>query len=301
MSKYHFLVVLVYLFLSCQSSEKKGGVNYQVAQAKLDEAFVNGYFEKVRDETYVLINTNSIYYFFKERKEFLRYKVMLHLIKKDNTFDNEDFFPKQEKISPLTKIGLGDFDTISIKIESNGFVGVRTGQFRRTESGSAKNLWAKQIRFSEINTKSNNAAKEKFLKTTGLNSLKNYFAKRLFEGTFYKNSFGFYVLLADNELFLITKNQVASKNKIMVHLVKENGDFDNLSALFSSKRYCKCVTMEKEELIVYRVVLPELESFEKLRLGEFNNNGNKWVQELYLNEVLSNKLLRYSNEFKLSE
>lgn len=133
MSKYRFLVVLVYLFLSCQSSEKKGGVDYQVAQAKLDEAFVNGYFEKVRDETYVLINTNSIYYFFKERKEFLRYKVMLHLIKKDNTFDNEDFFPKQEKISPLKKIGLGDFDTISIKIESKGFVGVRTGQFRRTE------------------------------------------------------------------------------------------------------------------------------------------------------------------------
>ncbi|MBA4745341.1 MAG: hypothetical protein H2058_08785 [Muricauda sp.] len=298
MSKSCFLFALVCLFLSCQSPEKKSEVNHKIVQTELDEAFVNGYFEKGQDETYVLINKKSIYYFFKEREEFLRYKVMLHMIKKDNTFDNLDFFPNHQRISQLTKTGFGDFDTISIKFESKGFVGIRTGQFKRTENGGSKNIWAKQIQFSEISTNSNNPAKEKFLKTIGMNSLRNHFAMRLHTGSFYRNTFGFYVLLSKNELFMITPKEVAAKNKMMVHLIKENGDFDNLSGLFSNKWYCKCANSEEGELIVYRVVLQDLGSFEKLRLGEFNDYGNKWVQELYLNEVFSNKLLRYNNEFK---
>lgn len=299
MSKYGFLFFLLYLFLSCQSSEKKGGVNYKIAQTKLDVAFVNGYFEKVQDKTYVLINKNTIYYFFEERDEFMRYKVMLHMIKKDNTFDNVDFFPTNKRISQLANTDADNFDTISINFESKGFVGLRTGQFKRTENGSAKNIWVKQIQFSKISATGNNLAKERFLKAIGLNSLRNHFEISLHNGSFYRNAFGFYVLLTENELFLITEKEVASKNKMMAHLIKENGDFDNLSALFSGKWYCKCVADEKGDLVVYRVVLPELESFKKLRLGEFNDNGNIWVQELYLNEVHSNKLLRYNNEFKL--
>src|SRR5690606_26585386 len=62
------------------------------------------------------------------------------------------------------------------------------------------------------------------------------FKEDLSKGIFFKNESGFYILITGESLYFITKDEKIIKDKIMLHFIREDGTFNNLSFQFKNKQ-----------------------------------------------------------------
>ena len=151
---------------------------------------------------------------------------------------------------------------------------------------------ASVVIFSCKDNKKNTELNEVFQKTTS--KLKeSTFLVDLEQGSFFENPYGFYVLLTMEDLYIITSDTSNLCPKFMLHFIKEDNTFDNLSFVFSSKELITAF----RNLKVAKIRIPPGD-YRKLRMGQYTKEGNIWAQEFSPFEVRANPLLRYDNEFK---
>ena len=67
----------------------------------------------------------------------------------------------------------------------------------------------------------------------------------------------------------------------------------NNSFTFDNEKNVFSLEFSGSKIQVAKIALPE--SFDSIRIGEFNSHGNQWVQFLDPDDIRQNPLLKYDN------
>ena len=84
----------------------------------------------------------------------------------------------------------------------------------------------------------------------------------------------------------------------MWHLSKEDNTFDNFSFSYWENQIDEELEFPFSDYQISKVYIPRETFYIKLRVGQFNADGNIWVQEIMLEEVKKNDLLKYNGELR---
>ncbi|MGW9684611.1 hypothetical protein [Flagellimonas sp. 2504JD1-5] len=260
----------------------------------LSKAFAQGdFFEATKDLSFVVFN-DSVHYISTDPKGFNDNRFMFHLLNNDNTFKNFDFSATgKARSKKLAKTGHKVF-LMSQALDLKSHEGFRTGQFSRDSLGNPINIWVKQISKKELGR-----GKHPYLSILddylGFSFLEEEFIKDLNQGTFYENPFGFYVLLTQNHIYLITTPKTTLEAPIMLHFVKEDYTFTNSSFNFSNHSIDTYLNGKFKDFRIAKVILPKI-NYSKIRFGQYTEKENIWVQEVWPKELWHNPLLKYNGE-----
>jgi hypothetical protein len=268
-----------------------------VLSKALTTALLNGFYHQINSEISVLIYQDNIYYFNTNKKGFDNFKFMLHLINEDNSFQNMDFFKNDYEIQDSLKGLFKDIAIIKRDIQIDNYKQMRTGQFKMNSNGVKENVWAFQYDVSKIQAGSE-FYKNELLTTINKNLIHEYFVKSLMTGIFFEINKGFFVLLSDDQLYIIAKPNTMLDDKFMLHFVKSDNTFDNYSFIFKSKEYQDFLETPFNKFRIARLLIPREIEYKRLRIGQFNAEGNVWAQEIFFEDIYSNELLKYNKELE---
>jgi len=301
MSKFKQILVVLILFsiISCKTENKnsKENITESSFEKSLKKELLKGFYTQINEDIGLLLFQNNIYYFNTSLNGFSNNKFLLHLIKQDNSFEAFDFFKDKYTVEDSLTPNFSNLEIIHRQVNFENYRGVRTGQFKRNPDGSTSNLWAKQVSIDDIFDKKE-SYKNQLKEEIGLNLLNENFLLALNHDVFFKNDFDFYILLNDLEIFLITAGNKNLDSKIMLHLVRQDNSFKNLSFDFRDKEYQMYLEEPFKELKIAKVDLTSDDTFSQIRIGQFNSGGNIWTQQFKIDDVFSNELLRYNGEFE---
>lgn len=295
MNKLKYVVGIFILILSCKPEIEKNIITKNLTEHYIKQSLINGYFTKVSENVGVSIYQDNIFYFSTSPDGFSKNKFLLHLVKKNNDFDNVDFFKDKYLLNDSLKGKFSSLNIVQYKINLDSYESIRVGQFYRNDDTSINKEWSKQLKVQDIL-----AAKEKYknqyLSYINSNLLNDDFKKELEFGSFFKSKMSFYVLLSDTNIYFITKNEDLITEKFMLHYIMEDNSFINNSFNFNNKLYNPFLEQPFKEFKIAKMSLPFYEEFYKIRFGQYNSAGNLWTQTINLEEILSNELLTYKGE-----
>lgn len=293
------LIFILLILFSCKKTKNKGivktNLHQQTFEHTLKKHLIMGNFWQIDDNVSLLLAENNIYYF-NTSGVFSDNKFLLHFIREDNTFEQHDFFGLNHIVSDSLKPNLSNLAVIHRRLNFDNYKAVRTGQFIRKHNEKTSNIWVKQDLVENIYNRTS-PYKNQLLKIFNENILNNDFINSLKHDVFFKNEFGFYIMLNDNELYIITDQIKNLKDKFMFHLIRKDNSFKNLSFSFEDFEFQMYLDMPFNNLKIAKLTLPSDELFTQIRIGQFNKTGNIWAQQFKVEEIFANKLLRYSGEF----
>ena len=295
-----FLVSFYLLtFYNCKEENKlkDDKPNVTKFENNLKAALVSGFYSQMTEDIGLSLYHDDIYYIHRNRKGFDSNKFLLHLIKEDNSFVNKDFLKDSFVVKDNVKGIFKNLDIIHRKIDYYNYDQIRTGQFRRLEDGSTQNIWSKQARIENVINK-NEIYKNQIEDIVGINLVHENFESVLTKGVFFKIYKGFYLLLSEDYGYLIMLPNSSVKEKIMWHLIKEDNTFDNFSFNYWENQIDEELEFPFSDYQISKVYIPRETFYIKLRVGQFNADGNIWVQEIMLEEVKKNDLLKYNGELR---
>jgi hypothetical protein len=287
------------LCISCtnkETAEPPKAISNPTSKA-IKSALLNGFYSQINDDISLLIYQDNIYYFNTNKKGFDNHKFMLHLINKDNSFINIDFFKNDHEIQDSLKGLFKDVAIIKRNVQIDNFKQIRTGQFKINDNKDNENLWVFQTDISKIHNR-NEVYKNQLIKVINQNLIHEDFVASLETGVFFEINNGFYILLSDDQLYIIASEIVQLNDKLMLHFVKSDNTFDNHSFFFNSKEYQDFLEEPYNKIRIAKLQIPQNEDYKRVRVGQFNAIGNIWAQEIVLDDVYSNNLLKYSNELE---
>lgn len=289
--------ILMFLF-SCQDTQKQTKTELSSTEKNLKRALANGYYSQINDDVGVSFYQNNIYFFSTNDQGFSDDKFLLHLINQDRSFVNSDFFNTGFSINDSLSNMFVGIDVIQRTINYQNYKNIRIGQFKRNTDQSTSNIWVKEILVNDIlNLKEN----YKNQLPTKENLVNEEFFKHLRSGKFFKSSSDFYILLSDGNMFFITDNNNAIKEKVMLHFIREDNTFNNLSFKFEPLQYQQFLEQPFKDLQIVKIHIPEDDFYPKIRIGQYNESGNIWVQEFFVKDIYDNELLKYNDEFEKSK
>ena len=293
-----FLILIWTIVISCANSENNaiGKSNNTKNDILLNRALVNGYYSQLTDSIGVSIYNNKIYMLSGAKNGFNKENFLLHFVKEDNTFVNKDFKLSEHQIDSSLFNKFNKLSVLQIPIIDVDFKKIRLGQYIRLEDKSTKNIWVKELRNNMINA-NNSCYNNQFKYLLNKNLIQESFELTLQFGTFFKNSHGFYILYGDDFIYIITDRSNELKDKFMLHFIDEKNNFINKSFLLDEQNFQNQLEDPYSNLNINRIPLPD-EAFIKIRIGQFNDNGNLWTQEFAPNDILKNPLLKYAKEFE---
>lgn len=286
--------ILLFLF-SCQDTQKQTKTELSTAEKNLKRALANGYYSQINDDIGVSFYQNNIYFFSTNDQGFSDDKFLLHLINQDRSFVNNDFVNNGFSINDSLSNSFANIDVIQRTINYQKYKSIRIGQFKRNPDQSTSNIWAKEILVNDI---LNLKESYKNQLPTNKNLVNEAFLKHLHYGKFFKSSSDFYILLSDDNMFFITNNNNAIKEKVMLHFIREDKTFNNLSFEFEPLQYQQFLEQPFKDLQIVKIHIPEDDYYPKIRIGQYNEDGNIWVQEFFVKDIYDNELLVYNNEFE---
>lgn len=162
-------------------------------------------------------------------------------------------------------------------------------------------LWSKKINFDEL-IENKKVYTDEMDELIGVNLLERHYVEGLSKGIFFEIRNGFYIMIHDYVLYLITKQESDLKSKMMLHFIYEDGSFVNSSFLFQSREIQSYFDGKYANLKIARVDIPYGKSnhgvMKKIRVGQYDEKGNIWLQIIGLEDVKKNELLRYHGEFE---
>ncbi|MFD2563568.1 hypothetical protein [Aquimarina rubra] len=291
------LIILICVLFSCKNQKNDESKKSLTSFDKiLKRALVNGYYEQINDDLGIIIYQEKIFVLSSSLDK-VQNMFLLHFIKKDKGFVNRDFnfepgMIKSSELNLFKNLVVIQKDFPNVDFES-----VRIGQYIRNDKGEPSNVWVRQIIKDKILT-SSKRYKNEFKEQINLNILDEDFKKSLKTGKFFKNKWGDYILLSDTYIYFIVQSDRNLDDKFMLHFVKNDNTFENRSFSFSSKNFQDFLEMPYSKLRIARVKIPYIsDQFLKIRIGQYNSEGNIWVQELIIREIEENELLKYNNEF----
>lgn len=295
MIKLRLITLVIICFFSCKENKIVKSSNSFEGITK--RALINGYFTEINDNIAVCFYQDNIFCFSKAENGFGQDEFMLHLIKNNNSFENNSFSKEKFIIEDTLK---GRFSPLAIvKINANyaSFKSVRIGQFRRHADNSTRNIWAKNILVKDIlDAKQGYSNQFKFILNTNL--INEDFENDLNFSAFFKTKAEFYILLSDTSIFFISKKKDIIFKKMMLHFLRDDNSFLNNSFDFGDHNYQYLLELPYSNFKIAKIDLPIQEDFDRIRIGQYNVDGNIWVQEIVLSEVYGNKLLKYNKEFE---
>lgn len=294
------LIILCICFSSCNNKEKQINIPQgNIIEKNIEISILNGFYTQINNDISFSIYQDNLYCFNISKDGFSKNKFLLHLIDKNNSFKNLDFYKSGNEINDSLKGVFKDISIIHKKIDLNYDEKLRIGQFRRNDDGTTDNLWVKESFIDDIFDRKE-TYKNQLQSIIEVNLLNVDFEKALKSGVFFKINHDFYILLYNSEGYVISTKPNDIENKFMLHLIKENNEFDNLSFYFKNNNYQQFLDLPYNKFKISKFYIPQEHIYWRLRVGQFNSNGNIWVQEIDLNDVYSNDLLKYDGEFNLS-
>ena len=126
------------------------------------------------------------------------------------------------------------------------------------------------------------------------NIIKENFQKSLKNDTFFQTvNNNLYVLLSEDFIYFIADKNFDTRFNFMLHLVRKNYEFSNLSFKFDEYLIKNFIDTDID---IARVPLPNNNNYHKIRIGQYNEGKNIWVQEFLPQRVKSNELLKFEDE-----
>lgn len=290
-----FLFLILVSVYSCQDKEKQTKIDLSSTEKTLKRALLNGYYNQINENIGVSFYQNNLYMFSSNADGFSKDKFLLHLINQDGSFINKDFFKDGFLMNDSLSSAFSKVDVIQQNINFDQFKAIRIGQFKRNQDGSTSNSWAKEILIKDILNIANSYQNQLPINT---NLLNEDFKTDLRLGKFFKTKSDFYILLSDNNMFFITDKSKPIDEKVMLHFIREDNTFNNLSFKFEPLQYQQFLEKPYNNLKIVKMIVPVDDFYPKIRIGQFNENGNIWAQEFFFKDIYENKLLEYNNEFE---
>ena len=296
-----FLLLIFFFGTSCNKTKDNQSQNTQNTpyDILLNRALLNGYYFQ-QNENLGICFSNSMVYLLSDDKNVLgKGFVLFHFIKKDNTFENRDFKASNYTLNDTLFNKFKNLHVVQAPLEYDNYLRIRIGQYIRLEDGRAQNIWVKEIDVERIRNK-NSFYKNEFQSQINKNILNETFEIGLQLGTFFKNSNGVYILFESDFIYLMVNKTDNFEDKFMLHFIDETNTFINKSFFLKDKEIQNFLEPPYSNMRIARIPLPE-EPFVKIRIGQYNDEGNIWVQEFILEDILENPLLKYNNEFQIYE
>jgi len=296
MYKLKYFVLVFICFISCKTNEEKDTKKPNTTEKTIKHALLNGYFMQINEKMWVSIYQDNIFYFSTKPNGFSEDKFLLHLIKDDNTFVNNDFVKDKYVLSDSLKGMFSSLEIIKRKINIEPYEFIRIGQFKRNEDQSTTNTWVKVIPVKDIIDFKEQYSNQ-FIQILNKNLLNNKFENDLFFGKFFKTKSDLYILLTDTNIFFIAKNENAVKENIMLHFIRQDDTFKNLSFNFEDHKYEQFLEPPYSHLKIAKINIPFGDEYKIIRIGQYNLDGHIWAQIIELKDIYENELLKYQNEF----
>lgn len=290
------LFLLLISTLGCDNNTKEQFQNDKntANDILLNRALLNGYYFQPNQNLGVCFYDSNIYLLFNNKTMINKEFALLHFIKEDNTFENRDFKVSDFVLNDSLFNKFNNLQVVRARIINSDYKKIRIGVYYRLEDGSAQNKWVREIDKEKIN-KQNSFYQNEFFSEINQNLIQESFDLSLKFGTFFQNAYGFYILYDDDFIYLITDRIGVTENSVMLHFIDENNNFVNRSFSANHQNIGALLKMPYKNYIVTRMSLPDT-PFIKVRIGQYNDEGNIWMQEFYPGEILKNPLLKYNNE-----
>ena len=293
-----FLAIIFIILISCTNKTKDSteSYNYTNSDKLLNRALSKSYYKQVQNEIGLCISGNSIYFIADSKNGFKNKSFLLHFVREDNTFLNKDFVEKDFVQNDSLYNKFKNLSIIRVPFENQEFKYLRVGQYHRLEDGSTQNIWIEAIHKNEITSKKS-FYKNEFQNQINKNILNESFESGLQFGTFFKNSNGVYILYESDFIYVMENKTDNFDDKFMLHFIDETNTFINKSFFLKDKEIQDFLDPPYSNIRIARIALP-IEPFVKIRIGQYNNEGNIWVQEFSPEDILGNPLMKYNNEFQ---
>lgn len=291
------LLIISLLFISSCNINKSKPVkicDLVETECKLIEALSKNYYTQVNENIGLCITKDTLYLLTNSKSGFQNNTFMFHTINEDNSFINNDFKKEKYILNQKQFERIKDLKIISVPLLNKNYNSLRIGQYVRKKDGSTSNIWSKTITYSTVISK-RSTYKNEMINQSEVNIVNESFFKTLSNGVFFKNSNGFYLLYDNDFIYIIGSSSQNFKDKFLLHFIKKDNTFTNESFFakyFSIQDY---LTRPYGDYVVLKKSIVD-EKFEKIRIGQFNTNGNIWMQEFDFNLLKSNPLLIYKNE-----
>ena len=293
------LLILVMVLSTCLSCERRNSTTQSsITEGELfiRKGLLNGHFQKIDKDKYLAIYENSLWLISDAPGGFSKDKFVFELSAKGGDGISPVLNIEQTRLDAVSLGSFRDLEILFYEWGQKEYDQLYLGQIRRSQD-SNDTLWQTRVNLNNARMRPNQYNNE-LAKSTGINLRQSEFQRLLFEGVFFTINKKFYVLISQDAIYLINENRESTADKMMLHFIRENNEFVNKSFNFSSREYQNFLEEPYLNLLIAKVNIPgELENFPKIRLGQYNEKGNIWVQVLDTKEILSNELLRYQSEF----
>jgi hypothetical protein len=281
-----FFTLTAILFYGCEQSPSS---NTHCPTAKgFDKVLLNNYWCSISKNEGVAITKDSLYIVFHKKYFLDNSEVMVHYLLDDGTFISRDF-SLNDITQRVTIFGKQkNFIVYGSTLEKIKFQKLAIGQYVRKNDQIVK-YWEKVILFDDL-IKKRSIYRNEFVDVLDLNLLKIEIECELEKGICFKNSKGFSFLIGDNFLYILKPPKTKSKGNFMVHFIYGKNKFMNQSFNFDNSDIVYPLTIYGEKFNVAKISIPEID-FINVRIGEYNENGNFWIQFFSPKELKDNLLL----------
>lgn len=250
---------------------------------------LNSYWFSVNEKDGIAISKDSLYFIFRNKNFSVKNEIMIHYIMEDGTFINRDFPLNNFDYRASFSNQFRDLKIYGTSLERLNFKNLALGYYTRENKGIVK-YWEKIISADDLNKKMK-IYRNELIDVFGVNLLKSEIECALEKGVCFENNKEFSFLIGNGFLYILKPKTIKSEDNFMVHFITDKNKFINKSFNFYNSSTVYPLTIRGKELIVSKLSLPK-EEFNKIRIGEYNKNGNLWVQFFSPSELSNNPLLR---------
>ena len=295
--QYRLLILIIGLssFFSCERQSNSSENSISEGELFIRNGLLNGHYQEIDRNKSLTVYENSLWLFSKEPEGFSKDDFVFDLSSNIDRI-SLDFDIEQTRLDPVS---LGNFQNLEILFYEWGqgeYDQLTIGQISE-DLPNTDTIWKAEVDLNRARNRPHPYDNE-LGNAIGINIRQSEFHRQLREGKFFRVAREFYVLITEDAFYLIRQDQMKITDKIMLHFIRENNEFDNKSFNFSKNQYQKYLLGPYQDLRIARVSFPqELANYPKIRIGQFNEEGNTWVQVMDTKEILSNELLHYQSEF----
>lgn len=286
------------LAVSCIKKESTGQ-NFHTEENKLMAALFHGKFCKIDSMLFSVSYKDNVFLLGQNMLDTARAIHLINFKTDDNELQDLYFTTADLQIADSLHINLEDIWVMKKGINS---IKNTPDKFNRISySSTQKDQMNSSLTYNLYNVNCHdgkNYLQDHLLKSA-LTDI--HFEKILKTNIFFKTSSRYYILLEKDFIYFISNSPPQPSTTFMFHLLREDGTFVNKDFILE-RHYVGPFKKEKFQKLYIAKILFERSDFVSMRIGEYTRlNGLpdvKWSQTILLEQVFSNELLIYENQFE---
>lgn len=292
LQKFAFCFGIFFLFLiSCQEKEL---ADNKLENSRFEQKLLNNFYKQIPgNHGNILITADSLFFILPKKDTKEEHTFMLHYIKEDNSFINNDFNLSNKKFLVSENGTPANFNVFGVPLIKEDYTKIAIGEFSRKDEEIHK-TWDLVLNREDVSLKKSLYTNElsEALQKDLLREKLDYMLK---ENVFFENNQGYSFLIGDDDIFVFKPKELQPRGKFMFHFLCEDNRFLNYSFDFNSAS--NLIPLELKDKSSLAVRIPVInEQCDEIRIGEFTSEGNIWVQFMSPEELKKNPLLKYHKE-----